>query len=89
MMHKGRYRGIVATLRSDHGDLAVRAFNSAVNRLSGDHWPEYYNGPTGQLIGRRSNFHQFRLATPQRVPHKQIKILNTGCYYHCTVNHGK
>jgi glycogen debranching enzyme len=52
-----------AALRTGHHDLARRAFAQAVERLHRDDWPEYYDGKSGSLIGRRANLRQTWSAT--------------------------
>jgi len=52
-----------AALRSGRRDLATKALKLSLDRLHKDNWPEYYDGKTGSLIGRRSNAHQTWTAT--------------------------
>ncbi|MCP3870955.1 MAG: alkaline invertase [Gammaproteobacteria bacterium] len=47
-----------AALRTDREDLARRALHLVVQRIESDKWPEYYDGMSGSLVGRRSNFFQ-------------------------------
>jgi hypothetical protein len=54
---------VAAAMKSGRGDLAERAYNVAENRLLDDHWPEYYDGEDGRLIGRRANLNQTWSAT--------------------------
>jgi hypothetical protein len=54
---------VAAALKTGRGDLAERAFQVALNKLFPDNWPEYYDGRSGRLIGRRSNMHQVWTAT--------------------------
>jgi len=54
---------VAAALKSGRGDLAERAFQTAITRIAEDNWPEYYDGKTGRLIGRRSNLQQVWTAT--------------------------
>ena len=54
---------VAAALKSGRGDLAERAYQTAVTRLDKNNWPEYYDGRMGRLIGRRSNFQQVWSAT--------------------------
>ena len=42
----------------DRKDLALRAMDIAYHRLPGDQWPEYYDGRSGRLVGRRANYNQ-------------------------------
>ena len=52
-----------AALRTGREDLARSALDLAEQRLAADEWPEYYDGRTGSLIGRRANFRQTWSAT--------------------------
>lgn len=52
-----------AALRCDRKDLAERALVPLSQRLASDHWPEYYDGKRGGLVGRRANFFQVWSAT--------------------------
>ena len=54
---------VASSLKTGRGDLAERAIQIAVSRLVDNDWPEYYDGRTGKLIGRRSNFKQVWSAT--------------------------
>ena len=54
---------VAAALKTGRGDLAERAYQTAVSRLPYDNWPEYYDGRIGRLIGRRSNLQQVWSAT--------------------------
>ena len=47
-----------AAVQTGRSDLAHRALNIAYHRLPTEHWPEYYDGRNGRLIGRRANFNQ-------------------------------
>lgn len=49
---------VAAALKTDRQDLAHRAFEMACSKLQEDGWPEYYDGKSGRLIGRRANFNQ-------------------------------
>ncbi|MCW8972047.1 MAG: glycoside hydrolase 100 family protein [Gammaproteobacteria bacterium] len=49
---------IGAARRTGRMDLAEHAFFDMGKRLTRDHWPEYYDGRLGSLIGRRANFNQ-------------------------------
>jgi len=64
---------VAAALKSGRGDLAERAFDTALSRLSTDSWPEYYDGRAGRLIGRRSNFKQVWTATSLILSHKLLE----------------
>lgn len=47
-----------AAIRAGRKDLAKRAFDIACERLHADGWPEYYDGKSGRLIGRRASYNQ-------------------------------
>jgi len=64
---------VAAALKTGRGDLAERAYMTAVNRLCTDDWPEYYDGRAGKLIGRRSNFKQVWTATALILSHKLLE----------------
>ena len=64
---------VSAALKTGRGDLAERAFNTAVVRLHDNDWPEYYDGRAGRLIGRRSNFKQVWSATSLILSHKLLE----------------
>lgn len=49
---------VSACLYLDRKDLALRAMDIAYHRLPGDNWPEYYDGRSGRLVGRRANYSQ-------------------------------
>ncbi|HSH29404.1 MAG TPA: glycoside hydrolase 100 family protein, partial [Thiohalobacter sp.] len=49
---------VAAAVKSGHGTLAERALSLAAGRLPRDHWPEYYDGMGGNLVGRRANLGQ-------------------------------
>ena len=52
-----------AALRTGREDIAERAVQQMAQRLESDNWPEYYDGRSGSLIGRRANFFQTWSAT--------------------------
>jgi hypothetical protein len=64
---------VAAAQKAGRGDLAERAFNVAINRLTNDDWPEYYDGRSGRLIGRRANFKQVWTATSLILSHKLLE----------------
>ena len=64
---------VAAALKTGRGDLAERAFDTAVTRLVDNDWPEYYDGRAGKLIGRRSNFKQVWTATSLILSHKLLE----------------
>lgn len=47
-----------AAVRTGRHDLARRIMSQSMSKLYEDHWPEYYDGKNGSLIGRRSNIKQ-------------------------------
>ncbi len=49
---------VAAALKAERRDLAQRAFDIAADKLQGHQWPEYYDGRSGRLIGRRANLNQ-------------------------------
>lgn len=46
---------VLAAMLGGREDLAHHAFDIACRRLPAEGWPEYYDGRTGRLIGRRAN----------------------------------
>ncbi len=64
---------VAAALKTGRGDLAERAFQTAIVRLHDDNWPEYYDSKTGRLIGRRSNLQQVWSATSIILSHKLLE----------------
>lgn len=64
---------VAAALKTGRGDLAERAFQTTIERLAYDNWPEYYDGKTGRLIGRRSNLQQVWSATSVILSHKLLE----------------
>jgi hypothetical protein len=44
-----------------------------MNKLPLDDWPEYYDGKSGRLIGRRSNKHQVWTAASLIVSYKMLE----------------
>jgi len=49
---------VAAALKVERRDLAERAFETAAGKLARHQWPEYYDGQSGRLIGRRANLDQ-------------------------------
>jgi len=47
-----------AARKMDRGELAHHAIAIAERRILHDHWPEYYDGPDGSLIGKESRKYQ-------------------------------
>jgi ribosomal protein L21E len=47
-----------AAKKMDRGELAHHAIAIAERRLIEDHWPEYYDGPDGRLIGKEARKYQ-------------------------------
>ncbi len=62
-----------AAIRSGQGDLAHKAINDCALRLARDHWPEYYDGRSGSLIGRRANLDQTWSATALIIAHELLE----------------
>ncbi|MBD3815929.1 MAG: glycoside hydrolase 100 family protein [Halothiobacillus sp.] len=54
---------VAAAIKAGRYDMASRAWAEAEERLLRDNWPEYYDGRTGRLVGRRSNVRQVWSAT--------------------------
>jgi hypothetical protein len=54
---------VLAAERGGRRGLARKAFDLAGERLAAQDWPEYYDGRTGRLIGRRANLRQVWSAT--------------------------
>lgn len=64
---------VAAALKTGRADLAERAYDSTYRILAQDNWPEYYDGRTGRLIGRRANLCQVWSATSLILSHKLIE----------------
>ncbi len=64
---------VAAAIQTGRGDLAERAFTTAVEKLEQHDWPEYYDGKAGRLIGRRSNVRQVWTATSLIMAHKLLE----------------
>jgi hypothetical protein len=47
-----------AARKMDRAELAHHAIAIAERRLTHDHWPEYYDGPDGRLIGKEARKYQ-------------------------------
>lgn len=47
-----------AAIRTGHNHLGHKILEMAMQKLPEHQWPEYYDGKTGSLIGRRANFYQ-------------------------------
>ena len=62
-----------AAFRAGRMDLAERAFEAASKRLPDDGWPEYYDGKTGRLIGRRASFNQVWSASSLILSYKMLE----------------
>ncbi|XP_050372361.1 alkaline/neutral invertase C, mitochondrial isoform X2 [Argentina anserina] len=48
----------LACIKMGKTELAEKAVALAEKRLSGDHWPEYYDTKNGRFIGKQSRLHQ-------------------------------
>lgn len=60
---------VASAVKTGRSDLAQHAYDVALQRLPVDNWPEYYDGRSGRLIGRRSNFNQVWSATSLLLSH--------------------
>jgi glycogen debranching enzyme len=49
---------VAAALKTERRELAERAVETAAAKLARHQWPEYYDGRSGRLIGRRANLNQ-------------------------------
>jgi glycogen debranching enzyme len=49
---------VVAALKTNRTEMAKRAINIAEQRLVQDHYPEYYDGRSGRLIGKEARLYQ-------------------------------
>jgi glycogen debranching enzyme len=63
---------VAAALKVKRRDLAERAFETAT-KLVHHHWPEYYDGQSGRLIGRRANLNQTWSAAAFIFAHKLLE----------------
>lgn len=68
---------VAAVLSSGRGDLAERALDIAARRLPAEGWPEYYDGRSGRLLGRRANYNQTWSAAAVILAHKFLE--DPGC----------
>ncbi len=64
---------VAACIKAERRDLAERAFRIADERLAAQVWPEYYDGRTGRLIGRRANLNQVWSAAAFLFAHKLLE----------------
>jgi hypothetical protein len=64
---------VAAALKTGRRKLAERAFALAAGRLPRDNWPEYYDGRSGRLIGRRANRWQTWSAAALILSHKLLE----------------
>ena len=62
-----------ACVHLDRKDLALRAMDVAYHRLPGDNWPEYYDGRSGRLVGRRANYSQIWSASSLIISKKIVE----------------
>jgi len=62
-----------AALRAGREDLARSALDVTLTRLHQDCWPEYYDGKSGALIGRRANLNQTWSATSLIITDRLLK----------------
>jgi len=61
---------VAAALITRRRELADRALAIAADKLVVHDWPEYYDGRTGRLIGRRANLNQVWSAAGFILSHK-------------------
>ena len=61
---------VAAALKSGRGDLAQLALDAADHALPGAHWPEYFDGRRGNLLGRKAQLNQVWSATGYLFAHK-------------------
>ena len=47
-----------AAIKAERSEVAYRAMAIAAERLEPDHWPEYYDGRNGRLIGKEARLFQ-------------------------------
>lgn len=59
-----------AAIRTGHQHMGHNILEMVLQKLPKDQWPEYYDGKTGTLIGRRANLHQTWSAAATIVAHK-------------------
>lgn len=64
---------VAAALKVERRDLAERAFETAAGKLARHRWPEYYDGQSGRLIGRRANLNQTWSAAAFIFAHKLLE----------------
>lgn len=64
---------VAAAIKTGRQDIAEHAYQTALKRLMVDNWPEYYDGHSGRLIGRRSNFQQVWTATSVILSHHLLE----------------
>lgn len=64
---------VAACVKVGNIELAKKAFDVAAFRLNRDEWPEYYDGKSGKLIGRKANFNQTWSAAALILSEKFIK----------------
>ncbi len=64
---------VMAAVGVGRMELAEQALDITMRRLKKDNWPEYYDGRLGDLIGRRSNFHQVWSATGLIIAHEVME----------------
>lgn len=62
-----------AAIRTGRHGLARRAIDRAIAVLPRDDWPEYYDGKTGSLVGRRANLKQTWTAAALVIAHRLLK----------------
>ena len=63
---------VAAALMTGRGDLAQLAVEVAERALPRDQWPEYYDAPSGHLIGRRAHLNQIWTVAGYLFAHKLL-----------------
>lgn len=64
-----------AAVRAGRDDLARRAMKIAMERLPVDGWPEYYDGRSGRLVGRRASYNQVWSASGLIGAYKALELV--------------
>lgn len=64
---------VASAVQTGRVELAEQALKLMTDRIKDDKWPEYYDGKTGGLIGRRANFFQTWTATGLIIAHEILE----------------
>ncbi|MEJ2141770.1 MAG: glycoside hydrolase 100 family protein [Gammaproteobacteria bacterium] len=67
---------VAAALKTGRADLAEHAYDVATRVIARDNWPEYYDGRSGRLVGRRANLTQVWSASAIILSHKLLQNPN-------------